>query len=76
MPRARPSGYLERYNLMRAKPMEVISHLFYRLCVAHRPVEEQVPALRSWTGGAKARVPGQEVLYSNGTPLPDPPLEL
>ena len=56
--------------------MEVISHLFYRLCVAQRPVEEQVPALRSWTGGAKARVPGQEVVYSNGTPLPDPPLEL
>lgn len=56
--------------------MEVISHLFYRVCVAQRPAEEQVSALRSWTGGPKARVPGQEVVYSNGTPLADPPLEL
>lgn len=38
------SGYVERYNIMQVKPMEVISHLYYRLCVA--------------TGGPKARVPG------------------
>jgi hypothetical protein len=70
------SGYLERYNLMQAKPMEVISHLYYRLCVASRPAEDQQPALRSWTGGPKARVPEQELVYCNGAPLPDPPLEL
>jgi hypothetical protein len=52
---------LERYNLMQAKPMEVISHLYYQLCVASRPVEDQQPALRSWTGGPQARVPGQEL---------------
>ena len=73
---AATSGYLQRYNFMRAKPMEVISHLFYRVCVAHRPPGEQLPALRSWTSGPKARVPGQEVAYCAGGPLPDPPLQL
>ena len=76
MPRSRPSGYLERYNLTRAKPMEVILHLFYRMCVAQSQSDEQVLGVRSWTGGAKARVPGQELVYSDGAPLPDPPLEL
>jgi hypothetical protein len=46
---------------MEAKPMEVISDLYYRVCVASRPAEDQPPALRSWTGGPKARVPGQEL---------------
>jgi len=56
------SGRLDCYNLMQAKPMEVISHLYYRLCVARRPAEDQKPpALRSCTGGPKARVPGQEL---------------
>lgn len=76
MSAASDSGYLQRYNLTEAKPMEVISHLFYRTCVAHMPPDEHTAALRSWTGGPKARVPAQAVEFRDGAALPDPPLEL
>ena len=66
--------FLARYNDMDAKPMEVISHLYYRMCVAQLPVHERLDAMRSWTGGLKARVPDQSVAYVN--PPADPPLKL
>jgi hypothetical protein len=56
--------------------MEVISHLYHRVCVAYLPADKQEPTLRCSTGGPHARVPGQEVEYRCGVPLPDPPLEL
>ena len=69
--------YLVRYDHMHAKPMEVIHHLYYRMCVRQLPADythEQLDAVRSWTGGPKARVPKQEVPFSD--PPTDPPLEL
>ena len=54
--------------------MEVISHLYYRMCVEQLPAYERVDAMRSWTGGPKARVPDQRVAFVN--PPADPPLEL
>ena len=41
--------------------MEVISHLYYRMCEEQLPAEERLDAMRSWTGGPKARVPAQRV---------------
>ena len=55
-------------------PMEVISHLYYRMCVKMLPVEDRLAAMRSWTGGPKARVPAQRVEYVD--PAADPPLKL
>ena len=69
-----PNPFLARYDDMDAKPMEVISHLYYRMCVAELPAYEQVDGMRSWTGGPKARVPAQSVAYVN--PAVDPPLAL
>ena len=69
-----PNPFLARYDDMDAKPMEVISHLYYRMCVEQLPAYERVDAMRSWTGGPKARVPDQRVAYVN--PPADPPLEL
>ena len=69
--------FLDRYNSMHAKPMEVIHHLFYRLCVKQLGAEctqEQQRAMRSWTGGPKARVPQQQVPCLD--PPPDAPLQL
>ena len=66
--------FLARYDDMDAKPMEVISHLYYRMCVEQLPAYERVDAMRSWTGGPKARVPDQRVAFIN--PPADPPLEL
>ena len=66
--------FLARYDDMDAKPMEVISHLYYRMCVEQLPAYERVDAMRSWTGGPKARVPDHRVAYVN--PPADPPLEL
>ena len=66
--------FLARYDDMDAKPMEVISHLYYRMCVEQLPAYERVDAMRSWTGGPKARVPDQRVAFMN--PPADPPLEL
>jgi len=56
-----------------AKPMEVIQHLHYRVCMRQLPSDyahEQFDAMRSWTGGPEARVPQQQVFNM------DPPLEL
>ena len=69
---------------MHAKPMEVIHHLYYRLCVENMPGHFKLEAMRGWTGGPKARIPGQDnSLYGNRErqrvsvdPPPDPPLEL
>ena len=69
-----PNPFLARYDDMDAKPMEVISHLYYRMCVEQLPAYERVDAMRSWTGGPKARVPDQRVAFIN--PPADPPLEL
>lgn len=69
-----PNPFLARYDDMDAKPMEVISHLYYRMCVAELPAYEQVQEMRTWTGGPKARVPAQSVAYVN--PAVDPPLAL
>ena len=70
--------FLARYDDMDAKPMEVISQLYYRMCVAqlgeHMPEYGRVNGMRSWTGGPKARVPDQRVAFVN--PPADPPLEL
>ena len=66
--------FLARYDDMDAKPMEVISHLYYRMCVEQLPAYERVDAMRSWTGGPKARVPDQGGAYVN--PPADPPLDL
>ena len=69
--------YLVRYDHMHAKPMEVIHHLYYRMCVRQLPADythKQLDAIRSWTGGPKARVPKQEVPFID--PPTDPPLEL
>jgi hypothetical protein len=73
-----PNPFLARYDDMDAKPMEVISHLYYRMCVEqlgeHMPEYGRVNGMRSWTGGPKARVPAQSVAYVN--PAVDPPLAL
>ena len=73
-----PNPFLARYDDMDAKPMEVISHLYYRMCVAqlgeHMPEYGRVNGMRTWTGGPKARVPDQLVAFVN--PPADPPLEL
>ena len=73
-----PNPFLARYDDMDAKPMEVISHLYYRMCVAqlgeHMPEYGRVNGMRTWTGGPKARVPDQRVAFVN--PPADPPLEL
>ena len=73
-----PNPFLARYDDMDAKPMEVISHLYYRMCVAqlgkHMPEYGRVEKMRTWTGGPKARVPDQGVAFVN--PPADPPLEL
>ena len=69
--------YAVRYMRMHAKPMEVIHHLYYRMCVRQLPSDythKQLYDMRSWTGGPKARVPQQEVSYID--PPPDPPLKL
>ena len=70
--------FLARYDDMDAKPMEVISHLYFRMCVAqlgkHMPEYGRVDDMRTWTGGPKARVPDQRVAFMN--PPADPPLEL
>ena len=76
-----PNPFLARYDDMDAKPMEVISQLYYRMCVAqlgeHMPEYGRVDAMRSWTGGPKARVPDQRVAFVNAVnPPADPPLEL
>ena len=73
--------FLARYDDMDAKPMEVISQLYYRMCVAqlgeHMSEYGRVDAMRSWTGGPKARVPDQRVAFVNAmNPPADPPLEL
>ena len=81
---SRTNPFLKRYNLMHAKPMEVIHHLYYRLCVENMPGHYKLEEMRGWTGGPKARVPGQDnSLYRNSArqrvsvdPPPDPPLEL
>ena len=76
--RKSPHSFLDPYNHMHgAKPMEVIHHLYYRMCVRQLPPDythEQLRAIRSWTGGPKARVPQQQVPYID--PPADPPLEL
>ena len=73
-----PNPFLARYDDMDAKPMEVISHLYYRMCVAqlgeHMPEYGRVNGMRTWTGGPKARVPDQGGAYVN--PPADPPLDL
>lgn len=72
--RAADNPYMVRYRRMQAKPMEVISHLYYRMCVRQLPAEDRLDAMRSWTGGARARVPAQRREYVD--PAADPPLTL
>ena len=83
-PLDKANPFLKRYNFMHAKPMEVIHHLYYRVCVEFMPEHYKMDEMRNWTGGPKARVPGQDnSLYRNRErqsvsvdPPPDPPLEL
>ena len=71
-----------RYLIMEeAKPMEVISQLYYRVYVTFTPGLDQKEKKRTWTGGPKARVPGQKMAegeFNTGSanPSADPPLEL
>lgn len=68
------NSFTDRYNLMHeAKPMEVIHHLYSRMCARQLPLDythEPFNGIRSWAGGPKSRVPQQKVSSM------DPPLEL
>ena len=77
--------FLNSYNSMHAKPMEVIHHLYYRVCGEFMPEHYKKDEMRNWTGGPKARVPSQDMRlkYEKGVwnpvstdPTPDPPLEI
>lgn len=77
--------FVKIYNFDEAKPMEVITHLYYRVFVHILPLYDiriknmrgvharsLDPQLRSWTGCRHARIPSQRVAQGKL----DPPLEL